>query len=98
MLTWRRRNPRPVMLPGFGGIAIHINRTVGSVSERFIRRVFRTGIGDWAAELALDGKLQTEIFDCHPTVTAMRALRAGGAEIADDVLALGAEGQDIRSF
>lgn len=97
MLTgWRRNPPRPVTLPGFG-VSVHINRTVGSVSERIIRRVFRTSIGDWAAELDIDGKLQTEIFDHHPTVPTMRALRAGGADIAGDVIAQGAEGRDIRS-
>jgi hypothetical protein len=82
------------VLPGFN-VSVYINAMVGHVSERMIRRVFRTPIGDWAAELELDGKLQTEIFDRHPTVAMMRALQAGGADIADDVIAQGAEGEDI---
>jgi hypothetical protein len=90
-----RRNPRPVVLPGFN-VCVHINATVGRVSERMIRRVFRTPIGDWAAELALDGYGQVEIFDHHPTVGTMRALKAAGTDIAADVLEQGAEGQDIR--
>jgi hypothetical protein len=44
-------------------------------TTRTIRRVFRTAIGDWAVELGLDGKAEVEIFDHHPTVDTMRALR-----------------------
>jgi hypothetical protein len=96
LLIGRRRNPPPIVLPSFN-VSVHLNAMVGRVSERMIRSVFRTPIGDWAAELELDGKEEVEIFDHHPTVATMRALKAGGTYIADDVLDQGAEGDDIRS-
>jgi hypothetical protein len=77
---------------------VWINPIVGTVHDRVIRRIFRTAIGDWAAEIELpDGKGRVEIFDYHPTVAVMRTLRAGGTFIADDVISQGAEGDDIRS-
>src|ERR1700730_9972535 len=83
LIGWRRKRPRTGVLPLYGVVVMWINPIVGEVNERVIRRIFRTAIGDWAAELDVDGKLHAQIFDHHPTTTMMRALRAGGTEIAD---------------
>lgn len=95
-MTGRRRTPLLGVLARVG-MEVRVNPIVGQVSARLIRRVFRTAVGDWAVELELDGKAEVEIFDHHPTVAMMRALRAAGADIADEVLDQGAEGDDIRS-
>ena len=80
----------------FQGLKIRINDPVGYVPERLVRRIYRNEIGDWCAELDVDGQTLVEMFDHHPTTAMLRAIKVDGAEIADDVLEQGAEGQDMR--
>jgi hypothetical protein len=67
------------------------------VGEHEVVRVYRSAIGDWCAEIVVAGKIRVEMFDYHPTVVMMRGLRATGTDIADAVIAQGAEGEDVRS-
>jgi hypothetical protein len=78
-------------------VTIWINRMLSAVEELDVRRVFRNGIGDWCAYVDRpEGGIRTVVFDHHPSVTLLRLLRNSGTDIADDVIAQGAEGQDIR--
>ena len=79
------------------GLAIWINRSVGYVNERDVRRVFRSAIGDWCAQVAREGQTRVEIFGYHPRAETMRWLRHSGTEIADWLIDQGAEGEDMRS-
>jgi hypothetical protein len=94
LIGWRRY-PH-LSAPGGSAIPIRINGTVGHVGGHEVRRIFRNDIGDWCAEVVIAGKLRVSVFDYHPSVAMMRALRASGTDIADDVLGQEAEGQDIR--
>jgi hypothetical protein len=67
-------------------MSIRINAAV-QAEERDVRRVFRNRIGDWCADIAIHGLRWTAVFDYHPTIATMRALREAGADIADDVIA-----------
>ena len=69
---------------------------MGTVNQRDIRRIYRNNLGDWCAEVIVDERVQMHILEYHPSAAMMRELRAGGTDIADDVLDEGAEGQDIR--
>ena len=82
--------------PPFQGLKIQINDAVGYVPERLVLRIYRNQIGDWCAALVVDGQTVVEVFDHHPTTAMLRAIKAHGTEIADDVLEQGAEGQDMR--
>jgi hypothetical protein len=78
-------------------VTIWINRTLGTVDGREVRRVFRNQIGDWCAEVDMAGGwIYIAVFDHHPTIPSLRILRNGGTDIADDVIAQGAEGMDVR--
>src|ERR1700694_1483442 len=77
-------------------VAIWINRTLGTVGEREVRRVFRNAIGDWCAEVVVTGRIQIEVLDYHPRVPLLRILRNSGVDIADDVISQGPEGIDVR--
>ena len=77
-------------------MAIWINRTLGTVGEREVIRVFRNRIGDWCAEVVVAGRIQIEVLDYHPSVPLLRILRNSGTDIAEDVIAQGAEGADMR--
>jgi hypothetical protein len=79
-----------------GAVAIWINRTLGTVGEREVRRVFRNAIGDRRAEVVVAHRIQIEVLDYHPSVPLLRILRNSGVDIADDVIAQGAEGIDVR--
>ena len=74
-----------------------INRFVGEVGEHEVRRIYRSAIGDWCAEIVVADKVWVEVFDYQPTIALMRALKASGTDIADDIIAQGAEGEDMRS-
>jgi hypothetical protein len=78
-------------------VAIWINRTFGTVEELDVRRVFRNGIGDWCAYVdAPEGGIHTAVFDHHPSVALLQILRNNGTDIAEDVIAQGAEGINVR--
>ncbi|HXP04978.1 MAG TPA: hypothetical protein VN808_12725 [Stellaceae bacterium] len=77
-------------------MAIWINQTFGTVGEREVRRVFRNRIGDWCAEIVAAGRIRIEVLDYHPSIPLLRILRNSGTDIADDVIAQGAEGIDVR--
>ncbi len=77
-------------------MAIWINPTLGTVREREVLRVFRNRIGDWCAEIVAAGRIRIEVLDFHPSIPLLWILRNNGADIADDVIAQGAEGQDMR--
>ena len=77
-------------------MAIWINRTRGTVREREVLRVFRNRIGDWCAEVVAAGRIRIEVLDFHPSIPLLWILRNNGADIADDVIAQGAEGIDVR--
>ena len=79
------------------GLAIWINRSVGYVNERDVRRVFRTAIGEWCAQVVVAGQMQVEVFDYHPRAEIMQVLRHGGTEVPDWLIDQGAEGEDMRS-
>jgi hypothetical protein len=85
-------------LSGAGGSAmtVRINWALGMVGERDVRRLFRTEIGDWCTVVSVRDQIWVAVLDYHPTIAMMRALRAAGADIADDVIAEGAEGTPIR--
>ena len=93
--VWRRRDAPTGS--AFYGLAVWINRSVGYVNERDVRRVFRSGIGDWCAQIVIAGKMQVEVFDYHPRAEMMLNLRHSGTEVADWLIDQGAEGQDMRS-
>jgi hypothetical protein len=77
-------------------VSIWINRTFGTVEELDVRRVFRNGIGDWCAYVDTpEGAIHTAVFDHHPSITLLRLLRNSGTDIAEDVIAQGAEGEDF---
>jgi len=79
------------------GLQIRINEAVGFVHERLMRRIYRNKIGDWCAGLGVDDQtLEEVVFDHHPSVATMRALRICGTEISDDILDQGAEGINMR--
>jgi len=61
-----------------------------------VLRVLRNRIGDWCAEVVINGQIQIEVLDYHPSVALMRLLRNEGTDIADEVLNRGAEGEDMR--
>jgi hypothetical protein len=82
---------------GDDGLAIWINRSVGYVNERNVRRMFRSAQGDWCAQIAVRGKVQVEVFDHHPRAETMRWLQHSGTEVADWLVDQGAEGEDMRS-
>ena len=68
-----------------------------AVEELDVRRVFRNGIGDWCAYVdGPEGGIRTAVFDHHPSVALLRMLRNSGAEITDDVVAQGAEGENME--
>ena len=94
MRGWRQSNA--LTRVGYG-LAIWINRSVGYVNERDVRRVFRSAIGDWCAQVVRDGQMRVESFDYHPRAETMRWLRHSGTEIADWLIDQGAEGEDVRS-
>ena len=94
MRGWRRGDA-PAGSP-FQGLTVRINDAVGYVHERLVRRVYRNRIGDWCADLEVDGQTVVEVFDHHPTTAVMLAIKAHGTEIADDVIDQGAEGLDMR--
>jgi hypothetical protein len=75
---------------------IWINRTLGTVSEREVLRVFRNQIGDWCAEVVISSRIHIAVFDHHPRAVLLSMLRNSGTNIADDVIAQGAEGMDVR--
>jgi hypothetical protein len=77
-------------------VAIWINRSLGTVGERDVRRVFRNRIGDWCAEVTVAYRIRIEAFDYHPSVTLLRQLQSGGADITEDVIVQGAEGIDVH--
>jgi hypothetical protein len=77
-------------------MTIWINRTFGAVGEREVRRVFRSRIGDWCAEVVVASRTRIEVFDYHPSAALLQLLRNGGTDIADDVIAQGAEGLNVR--
>ena len=78
-------------------VAIWINRMLSAVEELDVRRVFRNGIGDWCAYVDVpEGGIHTAVFDHHPSVALLRLLRNSGTDIAEDVIAQGAEGIDVR--
>jgi hypothetical protein len=93
-LTGRRRGDAPTG-SAFQGLQVWINGAVGYILQRLVRRVYRNKIGDWCAELVVDDQTLEEVFDHHPTTTMMRALKAGGTEISEDILSQGAEGEDF---
>jgi hypothetical protein len=95
MRGWRRRDAPPGVVH-YQELQVWISRSVGYIGEHEMRRVYRNAIGDWCAEIFVAGKLRVEVFDHHPTVAMMRGLKAGGTDIADDVISQGAEGQDMR--
>ena len=78
-------------------MTIYINRMLSAVEELDVRRVFRNGMGDWCAYVdGPEGGIQTAVFDHHPSVTLLRLLRNSGTDIAEDLVAQGAEGQNMR--
>ena len=77
-------------------MAIWINHRLGTVGQREVRRVFRNRMGDWCAEVVVNGRMQIEVLDYHPSVALMRLLRNEGAQVDDGVLNQGAEGEDMR--
>jgi hypothetical protein len=77
-------------------VTIRINRALDEVGARDVRRIFRSEIGDWCAEVAVYEQLHVAVFDHHPTVAMMRALRDAGTDIADEEIAQGAEGIEVR--
>lgn len=77
-------------------VAIWINRALGTVGERDVRRIFRNHIGDWCAEVVVVERIQIEVLDYHPSVPLLRILRNSGTNVAEVVIAQGAEGVDIR--
>jgi hypothetical protein len=78
-------------------VAIWINRTLPAVEELDVRRIFRNGIGDWCAYVdGPEGTIHVAVFDHHPSVTLLRLLRNNGTDIAEDIIAEGAEGIDVR--
>jgi hypothetical protein len=92
----RRRRDAPHGFAYYHGLQVWISRSVGYIGEHEMRRVYRNAIGDWCAEIYIAGKLRVEVLDHHPTVATMRGLKAGGTDIADDVISQGAEGEDMR--
>jgi hypothetical protein len=77
-------------------VGVRINQQHGRVPLREVLRVFRNGQGDWCAEIISAERNHILVFDYHPTVSVLGLLRRGGADIADDVLEQGAEGEDVR--
>jgi hypothetical protein len=74
-------------------IGVHATRSVGSHE---VRRVFRNEIGDWCVEIiGADDFHRIEVFDHHPSAAVLRFLRSSGADISDEVIDQGAEGEDI---
>jgi|SRR5579863_4361382 len=96
MRGWRRRDVPPTS-GLFHGFQVWISRSVGYVGEHEVMRVYRNAIGDWCAEIVVVGKMRAVIFDYHPTLVMLRGLKANGTDIADEVVSLGAEGEDIRA-
>jgi hypothetical protein len=76
-------------------VVIRFNATNRSVGRHEVRRVFRSQIGDWCVEIVGAERNHIEVFDHHPRATVLRFLKNSGANIADDVIAEGAEGGDI---
>jgi hypothetical protein len=74
-------------------MAIWVTRT----GSHDVRRVFRNAIGDWCAEIFdAEGHVRVVVLNHHPRVDAMKLLESRGVDISDDVIAQGAEGEDIR--
>jgi len=96
MLKGWRRFDALARADGYG-LAVRINRSVGYVNERDVRRVFRSAMGDWCAQVVVAGKMHVEVFDYHPRAEMMRLLRHGGTGVADWLIDQGAEGEDMRS-
>ena len=94
MIGWLR-DSRSGVLTGFS-MPVWINSTVGRINERLVRGIYRNQLGDWCAEVDLEGRLGVEVFDYHPSIAVMRVLREAGTEIAEEVLDQGAEGEDMR--
>ena len=78
-------------------VTIWINRTLPAVEELNVRRVFRNAIGDWCAYFDTPEGIRTAVFDHHPSIALLRLLQNSGTDIADHVIAQGADGIDIRS-
>jgi hypothetical protein len=78
-------------------VTIWINRMMHSVSERDVRRVYRNQVGDWCADVAMAGGwTHIAVFDHHPGIPSLRILQNNGTDIAEDVIAQGAEGINVR--
>src|SRR5579862_1821873 len=75
-----------------------INRFSREIGEHEIRRIYRSAVGDWCAEIMVADRVWVEVFDYHTTVALMRALKVSGAEIADEMIDQGAEGEDTHSL
>jgi hypothetical protein len=78
-------------------VTIWINRMLRTVDGRKVRRVYRDKIGDWCADVDMvGGSVHTAVFDHHPTILALLILLNDGTDIAEDVIAQGAEGVEVR--
>lgn len=75
-----------------------INRFFREVGQHQILRIYRSATGDWCAEITVADRVWIEAFDYHPTVALMRALKANGTDIDDDIVDQGAEGENVRSL